>query len=899
MDGRWLEAMLEWAQQPDIGCVGAQLLFGDGRLQHVGVTLHDGSAFHPGYGERPGAQNWLDVEVVRNYSAVTAACLMMRRSVFEEVGGFDETFPVAYNDVDLCVRVGRRGYRHVYTPYARLYHHESSSRPPGVTIRENDHLRSAVGSLLWNDPYAGAQPAVRVTPRSMPPMIGRLSRLARRGRDVASAVRWRRESLRGAEEISSEPPGSDAIRWLDRVEVAQQARIGLFMHPAASRTYRVQVSQGGRFVAWLALMPEVWDRNRGGVRFTVTVEVEGRSPRTRSWTINPQGSVRHRAWRRVTVRLPRTKSGVTLTLRTSLPRGAAPASAWAVWGDPLLLTPKPLGAIVRRQLDLVRSTGLRGALRWYARLLRGAPIDHAVYESWLRQHRRPAADAGVTEQEIAALPWRPRISVVTPVYNTHPQWLRACVQSTMDQTYPDWEHCLADDGSTNPATVEALRELETSDPRVKVVHLAANGGISAASNAALALATGEFVALLDHDDELASDALLEIVRLLNDTPDADLIYTDEDKLELDGTHAEPFFKPDWSPEYLHSTMYIGHLAVYRRSLIESICGFRSEYDGSQDYDLALRATVGTDRVHHIPRVLYHWRKVPGSAAGVTDAKPWGLSAARRALEDFSRTLPVPATVEDQPGNGFWRLHFQIVGDPLVSVMIPTDGRIAKTSRGERDLLLECLRSIVSRTTYRNYELLVADNGRLSPQVLAFLRDVPHRRLVYTSDGPFNFAAKVNFVARHAKGDHLLLLNDDTEVLTPEWMSALLEFSQQPAIGAVGGKLFYPDGRLQHVGVVLGIGGGACHVLAGQPGRSPGYFGSALVIRNYSAVTGACCMTRRAVFEELGGFDEHFAVDFNDVDYCLRAGAHGYRTVATPFAQMYHFEGSTLAAGSTS
>ena len=332
------------------------------------------------------------------------------------------------------------------------------------------------------------------------------------------------------------------------------------------------------------------------------------------------------------------------------------------------------------------------------------------YETWFQQHARRSGDDG---RQLGELRYRPRISVITPVFNTDPRWLRRCVESVRQQIYPDWQHCLADDGSTKPETVDTLRELERIDTRVKVVRLAKNSGISAASNAALGAATGDFVALLDHDDELEPDALLEVVKLLNDHPDADLIYTDEDKLEIDGTHVEPYFKPDWSPEYLRSTMYIGHLGVYRRALIERVGGFRSAFDGSQDYDLALRATECTSRVFHIPRVLYHWRKIPGSAAGEQGAKPWGLDAAKRALVDHVSRLPSPATVEDQPGNGLWRVRYEILGDPLVSVVIPTDGRIVSSADGRRDLLLTCLKSIVNRTTYQRYELLVVDNGRLS------------------------------------------------------------------------------------------------------------------------------------------------------------------------------------------
>jgi GT2 family glycosyltransferase len=896
----WLDAMVEWAQRPEIGCVGARLLFGDGRMQHVGVTLHDGSAFHPGYGERPSNRSWLESDAVRNYSAVTAACLMVRRRVFEEVGGFDENFPLAYNDVDLCVRILRKGYRNLYTPYAALYHYESSSRTPGVAIVENEHLREAVGALLWNDPYCPANQragtAATVASTATPRWLGRASRVWARGTDILTAVRWHRASLKNAEEFATEADAQDAVRWIDRVDINGQSRIALFMHPAARRTYRVTIPPGGRLLVWLALMPETWNKNSGGVRFDVTADVGGRVRASRSKIVDPGLRSRHRRWIRMSVRLSALSGQtVNLTLATSLPPGAGPAHAWSVWGDPLLLEKKKTTAILKRQSQLVQSVGLRGAIRWYARLIRGGRLDQTVYESWFQQHASKKLDAMVIQSQLAELRDRPRISVVTPVYNTDPRWLRRCVESVRQQIYPDWQHCLADDGSTRPETVNALRELEQLDSRVKVVRLPGNGGISAASNGALSVATGDFVALLDHDDELAPDALLEVVRLLNEHPDADLIYTDEDKLEFDGTHSEPYFKPDWSPDLLRSTMYIGHLSVYRRALLERVGGFRSAFDGSQDYDLALRATECTNRIFHIPKVLYHWRKVPGSAAGELEAKPWAIDAAKRALMDHVARLPTPARVEADPGKGLWRVRYDIVGEPLVSVVIPTTGPIAASATGPRNLLLECLQSIVERTTYRRYELVIVDNGHLSPEVLEPLAAVPHRRLVYHRPGPFNFAATMNFAARHTEGDHLLFLNDDTEVIAGEWMTAMLEFSQQREVGAVGGKLFYPDGRIQHVGVVLGIGGGACHVLAGQAGDCPGYFGSALVIRNYSAVTGACFMTRRAVFEEVEGFDERFATDFNDVDYCLRAGARGYRVVGTPFARLYHFEGATFGS----
>ena len=900
----WLDAMVEWAQLPEVGCVGAKLLFADGRIQHAGVTLHDGSAFHPGYGQRPTDTSWPESEVVRNFSAVTAACLLVRRSLFKDLGGFDETFPVAYNDVEFCVRVMAKGFRNLYTPYAVLYHHESSSRPPGVKISENEHLRQVVGELLWMDPYcpANQRSADAPTDRLQPTWSrrrGAWARASTRASAVLSAILSRRETLRNSE-IRDAGTLSEAdevaVRWLDSVEIADFRRIALFMHPVARRTFRVMVPTRGRFEAWGALMPDVWAKNSGGVRFRVTARLDGQTIGSVSRVIDPNGRSSHRRWRRISLSLSAAAGKqIDLTLETTLPDGAASGYAWAIWGDPVILERKTLGEMVRRQSSVIRAIGLKAAARRYVRVLRGRPVDSAHYDSWFRQQRDAGRDDDRIRRSIDAFTYRPRISLVTPAHNTDPRWLRRLVDSIRAQTYPEWELCLADDGSTREEMRTLLDGIEQEDPRIKVVRLTANRGISAASNAALTLSTGEFLALVDHDDELAPDALFEIANLLNRQRDADVIYTDEDKLEFDGTHVEPYFKPDWSPEYLRSTMYIGHMTVYRRSLITAVGGFRSEYDGSQDYDLVLRVTAQTDRVHHIPKILYHWRKIPGSAAGDTAAKPWGLNAARRALQDHVSQLPIPGIVEDQPGNGFWRVRYPIVGRPRVTIVIPTDGRVVRGPWGSRDLLLQCLRSIVDRTTYTNYELLIVDNGRLSPLVLDLLSQVPHRRLVYEMTTPFNFAAKVNFAARHARGEHLLLLNDDTEVITGEWITAMLEFSQQPQIGAVGGKLFFPDGRIQHVGVVLGIGGGACHVLAGQAGNSPGYFGSALVIRNYSAVTGACCMTRRAVFEEVGGFDERFALDFNDVDYCLRVGARGYRIVGTPFAQLYHFEGASFGS----
>src|SRR5262249_26559267 len=581
----------------------------------------------------------------------------------------------------------------------------------------------------------------------------------------------------------------------------------------------------------------------------VTVSSAGAGSRTRAWHVDPGRYRAHRAW--VPVSFPlRAAAGtaVELTLSTEVPEGAAPAYSWALWGQPTIAERRPLRTAIGRQIESVRSPGGRAAARRVVGVLRGTSASFVMYDAWFRDQAQSARESRDVPADLARLSYRPRISILTPVFDTPPDLLRSMVESVRAEWYPDGQLCVSDDGSTKPETRSALDAIEGSDPRIRVVRQAVNGGISSASNAALDAADGEFVALLDHDDEIAPDALLEVAELLNRHPDADVVYSDEDKLDFEGSHVEPFFKPDWSPEYLNSTMFLGHLVVYRRTLVDTAGRFRSAFDGSQDYDLALRVTERTSRIHHVPKVLYHWRKIRGSAAATADAKPWGLRAGRRALVAPVARLPRRASVEDQPGDGYWRVRFEIAGTPKVSVLVPSDGQIRQLASGPRDMALACLRSIVERTDYPQYEIVFADNGRISDELSRYIVAEPKiRRVTYEATGPFNFAAKLNFVARHATGEHLLLLNDDTEVISGEWMRAMLEFSQQREIGVVGAKLLFPDGRLQHVGVVIGIGGGACHVLSGAPGDSPGYYGGAWIVRNYSAVTGACCMTRREIF----------------------------------------------------
>ena len=424
---------------------------------------------------------------------------------------------------------------------------------------------------------------------------------------------------------------------------------------------------------------------------------------------------------------------------------------------------------------------------------------NAEYPVWLARRTPSESDLARMRIEGENLPYRPVISLVVPVYNTPEEYLSLMVDSVMAQTYDKWELCLADDASTAPHVRPFLDRLARRDPRVKVAHLPRNQGISAASNAALALATGEFIGLLDHDDVLAPSALFEVVRALNDAPATDLIYSDEDKVDDTGEERwDPFFKPDWSPDLLLSMNYVCHFGVYRRSLVEAIGGFRPEYDGSQDYDLVLRFTERTDRIVHLPSILYSWRAIPGSAARDMMAKPYALDAARRAIDDALRRRGVAGRVEPGYSLGQWRVRYDLRGQPAVTLVIPAGGNMK--------CLQPCLESVLERSTYSNLHVLVTDDSdgtAVADLCRALGRRDPRLRYRRFRLKPFNYSAINNSAVSLVDTPYVVLLNDDITVITPDWVEAMLEHAQRPEVGVVGAKLLYPDRSLQHAGVILG------------------------------------------------------------------------------------------------
>lgn len=511
------------------------------------------------------------------------------------------------------------------------------------------------------------------------------------------------------------------------------------------------------------------------------------------------------------------------------------------------------------------------------------------YRQWIRLYDTLSdEDLSAIVTEVRSWTRRPLISVVVPVFNTPERYLRAMLDSVFDQLYPDWELCVSDDASTAPRIATVLAEYAARDTRIRVVSRATNGGISAATNSAVEVATGEFIAFLDHDDVLPQHALYMVAREIARGPDIDLIYTDEDKIDKRGRRYDPHFKSDWNPDLFLSQNMISHLGVYRTELVRHAGGLRSEFDGSQDYDLALRIVEQTQpwRIRHIPHILYHWRAAAGSAAKSAGEKPYAVQAAQRAVADHLRRQDIRASVAFASGSQFAQVIYPLGSEPPVSIIVPTKDR--------KDLLSRCVSGILEQTCYQNLEVVVVDNRSEDPATRNYLSEIAAepRVRVLRYDEPFNFSLLNNWAAKQAAGEILLFLNNDTEVIGPDWLRHMVANTCRGEVGAVGAKLVYPSGRVQHAGVILGMGGVAGHIHLGRQRDDPGYFSRAVLQQNLSAVTAACLAMRRQVFDEIGGFNGELRVAFNDVDLCLRIRQRGYLIVWTPLAELYHYESAS-------
>jgi GT2 family glycosyltransferase len=508
------------------------------------------------------------------------------------------------------------------------------------------------------------------------------------------------------------------------------------------------------------------------------------------------------------------------------------------------------------------------------------------YPALVQNNRLRASDLRRLRDEASSFGYRPLVSILLPIFDPERRWLEEGLDSVLSQVYPRWELRICAMGSAGEHVRDILDRYERLDERIKVTYPEGEVSVSASLNASLVSAGGEFVGFLRQGDELASDALFEVVKLLQVHRNADIVYSDEDEIDEKGTRTNPHFKPDWSPDLLLSANYISQLGVYRRDLLAGIGGFREGFDACRGYDLVLRATERTGEIYHIPKVLYHgWAASTDNVASYDGDKGRAREVTRRALADALERRGYKGSVEEGFLPDHFRVRFVIKGEPKVSIIIPTRDNVSYLKR--------CLEGLERLTTYRNYELLIVDNDSRELETVEYLNSIPHRVIPFKE--PFNYSRINNFAVSHADGEYVLLLNDDTEITSGGWLEAMLEHAQRPEVGAVGARLLYPDGRIQHAGVILGVGspwepGVSMHSHHFYSSDSPGYAGTLAVTTNYSAVTAACMLLRKSVYEEVGGLEEeNLPVQFNDVDLCLRIREQGYHVVYTPYAELYHHE----------
>lgn len=548
--------------------------------------------------------------------------------------------------------------------------------------------------------------------------------------------------------------------------------------------------------------------------------------------------------------------------------------------------------LIRAAWRVIRNQGLPGLKQEFLQFTH----VNVTYERWIALHDTlNEKDRESIRTHVSALVSRPFISVLMPTYNTSEQWLRRAIESVRRQLYPHWELCIADDASTAPHVRTVLEEYTRLDQRIRVVYREINGHISAASNTALGISRGEFIALLDHDDELPEHALYMVAVALNENPRLDLIYSDEDKIDEASRRFGPYFKPDWNPDLFTGQNMVSHLGVYRMSLVRSLGGFREGYEGSQDWDLALRfsETIPASHIHHIPHILYHWRAIDGSTAAIAGEKPYALQAAERGLREHLERTGRQGLISQTAGVYFRIRPTTPSPAPLVSIVIPT--------RNGLPLLRRCIESLREKTRYSCYEILVVDNQSDDSEMLGYLNQIAAAGIarVLRYDFPFNYSALNNFAVRAARGSFLCLMNNDIEVISEDWLDEMVGQAARPEIGVVGSKLYYPDDTIQHAGVILGMGGIAGHLYSGVGRYSGGYMTRLLLVQNISAVTAACLVVRKDIYEEVGGLDEkNLPVAFNDVDFCLKLLERGYRNLWTPYAELYHHESATRGPENT-
>ena len=552
---------------------------------------------------------------------------------------------------------------------------------------------------------------------------------------------------------------------------------------------------------------------------------------------------------------------------------------------------------------------IKTVLRKIIRTLKGEKdLQYGDYGGWIKYNE--PKDADLKKQMKVNFKIAPKISVIVPMYNTKEKFFKDLVKCMIDQTYPNWELCLAD-GS--PKQNENLKKYIEQDERIKYKFLGENKGIAGNTNAAIEMATGEYIALLDHDDISADYALYEVVYALNKFPNSEFLYSDEDKIDENDNRYDAYFKPDFAPDTLRCQNYICHFSIFRKDLMDKLQGFRADYDGAQDYDIFLRMseTAKPENITHIPKILYHWRVHSESTAKLnSNAKNYAFEAGKKAIEDHLKRVGLEGTVSEGCIEGIYRVDYKVIGNPKVSIVIP--------NKDGKDILKVCIDSVLEKTTYSNYEIIVVENNSTSEEIYEYYKEIIKNekvRVVNYNTGKeilndeecsleftnknrrevkpgFNYSAIINFGVKNATGEYSIQLNNDTELITPNWLELMVGFCQRDDVGAVGVKLYFPDETIQHAGIIVGIGGIAGNRFKSIPKDGHGYFAKESMIENLSAVTGACLMAKTKIYEEVDWMDESLAVAFNDVDFCLKIREKGYLVVFNPFVEFWHYESKT-------
>ncbi len=485
----------------------------------------------------------------------------------------------------------------------------------------------------------------------------------------------------------------------------------------------------------------------------------------------------------------------------------------------------------------------------------------------------------------------PKISIVIPAYNTPDKYLIPMIDSILNQTYENWELCIAD-GSTSKVRSTSIKKQAARDDRIKLVEVSENLGISGNTNMAIKIATGDFIAFMDHDDLLAEFALNEVVSAINKDQSIELFYSDEDYITENGKkRLLPYFKPDWSPELFLSANYMAHFVVVKSQIIKAIGGLRPEFDGAQDYDLLLRITEKKPVIYHIPKILYHWRQADDSTAKNMNTKSYADDSGKKAIKEYIKRNNIAADVlsgpDDLPTN--YRIKYKIIGSPKVSIIIPF--------KDKAELLKVCVASIIKKSSYQNFEIILVDNNSQEPGTTSYLNKIGKHKNIHVIEynKPFNYSAVNNFGRKQASGELLLFMNNDMKVINDDWLEELIGVAIQPEIGAVGGFLFYPDRKIQHAGVIVGMTGTAAHVFRQLKPHTLTFYRYPDWVRNYLAVTGACLMVRASTFDKVGGFDERFIICGSDVALGLSLHESGYRNVFTPYAKLFHYESQSVGS----